>query len=647
MKHALLLTLLALSGGRPARVEGVLSQDPSDAALAKRIDSQIPWITDGVVLADNSQPGRPVKDPPADREALLALARKVAAEKNRLILWYCPRIPGTHMYRAALLDTYFRTAIFTDPGVVDLVGAKFVPLRMACDQKQFAALKFQRFQFVEPGFLFLTPEGKLVHAIDRVRTFNADWVRAALVAVLQKHDAYNAPAGESVVDLIRGGDDGKALEKAAPDQKALLLRRAGKYEEALRLEAGPLQRGLALMGLRRYDEARASLEKDSSAEALYHRAAIDWWTGKDPEPRLREVMKLHPEAPWAWRAAANLAKGPDTLRDGPLTHHFEDFTVVPPAEAPSSTRLPAPDVDVAARRALEFLLRAQRENGAWNDARYCYWPDIRLLPNVHLAVTALGALALSEWRDLAPERIDAAVARAEKFILDEGRFARGKNEEAYAETYRLLYFARKKDAPAMNRVVTRLTALQDKDGYWGHEYPNPFTTAAVVHCLSVAKKAGADVPDSYFRKAGDALARTRGEGGRQAYEAGGNPSSEKDAMGRIAPAELALWECGRGSLENVAAGLDAYWRLLARLEAVRSCDFHSDGELAGFFFFHAVFHSVEAARALEGPKREEHLRKFRDQILSIPEWDGSYLDSHELGKSYGTAMALLILWRTR
>jgi hypothetical protein len=635
MKHLLLLAFLAPS------------QDLPESALARRIDSQIPWLSDGVVLVDNSQPGRAPKEAPVDREALLAQARKLARERGRLILWYCPRTPGTHMYRAALLDTYLKAAIFSDPGFVELVQAKFVPLRMACDEKRFAALGFKRFQFVEPGFLLLSPEGRIVHAIDRIRTFNADWMRAALVSVLRKNDEYNAPAGGSPEDLLRGGDDEKALEKATPGQKALILRRAGRYEEVLALEAGPLQKGLALLGLRRYDEARAALERDASAESIYHRAAIDWWTGKDPEPRLREVMRLHPETPWAWRAAANLARGPDTLRDGPMTHLFEDFTLVPPAGAPASTRLPASDPEAAARGAAEFLLRAQRESGAWSDSRYCYWPDIGLLPNVHLAVTALAALALSERRDLAPARIDAAVARAEKYILDESRLARGKNEEAYAEAYRLLYFAGKKDAAAMNRIATRLAALQDKDGFWGHEYPNPFTTAAVVHSLAVARKAGADVPDSYFRKAADALTKTRGDGGRQAYESAGKPTSEKNSAGRVAPCELALWECGKGSLENVAASLETYWKLQACLEAVRNCDFHADGELAGFFYFHSVFHSVEAARALADPKRREHLDRFRAQVLSIAEFDGSFVDSHELGKSYGTAMALLVLTRTR
>jgi hypothetical protein len=201
----------------------------------------------------------------------------------------------------------------------------------------------------------------------------------------------------------------------------------------------------------------------------------------------------------------------------------------------------------------------------------------------------------------------------------------------------------------MNRLVRRLADLQDRDGFWGHEYPSAFATAAIVHILVEARKAGADVPEAIFRRAADALLKTRAEDGRQAYrhEPGKGMSSEKNSMGRTASCELALLECGRGSLTDVAAGVDAYWKHRARLEAVRLADNHADEELAGFFYFNAVFNTLEAARALEEPQRRGHLEKFRAQVLALPEPDGSFVDSHELGKSYGTAMALQILRRLR
>jgi hypothetical protein len=646
---ALLLAGLTLPA---APLEGRTQETP-ESILFKKCDSEIPWITDGVELADGTP--KPPIDPSVDRVALLEKAKTLARERNRLILWYCMRVPGTHTYRAAILDTYMRVALFTDPGLVDLIKARFVPLRMACDEKLSSATGVKFPDFVEPGLILLTPEGRIVHTIDRIRTFNADWARAALVAVLRK----------------QGGDEEKLPENATPDQKAIACRRAGKFREVLDLPCAPLQKGIALLGLRDFEKARELLAKEDSAEALYHLSAIDWWTGKDAGKRWRELVAKHPGSPWAWRAAANLVQGRDGLPHGPMAHNFEDCFLLPPEGIPTSTRLPGRDVDSTAARAVEFLLRSQRADGTWSDSRYSYgwaaymirnrtkegvlapgyssWPDTGLHPNVFVAVTALAARALTEWRDVAPDRIDAAVSRAEKFLREDDNVSPARCEACYADVYRLLYFEGKKDVPRMNRMVQRLYELQDREGYWSHEYPSAFATAAVVRCLVLAKKAGAEVPDSLLQRAADAILKTRAEGGRQAYrhERGKPSSSEKNSMGRTASSELALYECGRGSLADVAAGVDTYWKHLARLESVRTCDNHADEELAGFFYFNAVFHTLEAARMLEEPARGEHLKKFRAQILAIPEWDGSFVDSHELGKSYGTAMALMILNRVR
>ncbi len=642
MKHLIPLLLAILCLPAEAR-----PRQAAEGLLYKKCDSEIPWITDGIELVDNLVGGRRPEEPAVDRAALLDKALKLAAERNRLVLWYCFRVPGTHMYRARLLDQYMRAAIFTDPAVTDLVRAKFVPLRMAGDNPSGFPRGIKPFDFVEPGIIILTPDGKVVHSINRIRTFNPAWVRTALVAVLRKNEAFNAPAGDSLEDLLRGGDDEKALEKASPGQKALILRRAGRHEEVLKLDGPPLQKGLALLALGKLDEARGILEKEGSPEAAYHLAAIDLWSRRDPGPRWRALVEKAPESPWAWRAAANLVRGPDTRPDGPLANYFEDLLHRPIEAPPASTRLPGADVEGTARRALEFLLRAQRPDGSWSDARYAYWPDPRIQPNTFMAVTAAAALALSEWRALDPARIGAAPARAEEHLDDDRRMNRGQNEECYADAYRILYWASKKDVPRMNRLVVRLAAQQDKDGFWAHEYPNPFATAGVVHALDAARKAGAAVPAALFSKAAVALLKTRGEGGRQAYMNNPPASSAKDSAGRIPLCEMALHECGKGSIENVAAGLENYWKHRDRIDNVRVCDFHSDGELAGFFYFHNLFHATEAARALGEPGRGEHLRKLREQVLTLPEIDGSFNASHPLGDRCATPTALLVMCRTR
>jgi hypothetical protein len=632
-----------------------LRQTPEEE-LARKCDSQIPWIADGTELIDmelakGHHPQYPEAREPrnykVDRAALLAKARALAIEKGRMILWYCPRVSGLHMYRAILPDRYMKAVAFTDPGVVDLITAKFVPLRMCADAEIGAELGVKAFEFVEPGFILLSPEGKVVRRIDRLRTFNADWIRAALVASLREHPEYNRPAGDSVDALIRGGDDEKAFERASVDQKALILRRQGKFEDVLRLECSGVHQGLALLGLQRFEEARRRLEGEKGPEAAYGLAGIDAWTGKDPSAHLRAVLRNHPDSPWAWRAAANLVRAEDSLPQGPLAHHLEDFFLRPPIGVPESTRLPAPNGDVAARRALEFLLRSQWEDGSWRDARYAYWPDPKILPNVWTAVTGLAALALVEWRGLAPERVDAAVRRADAYLRDPGHTAPDQHEESYAHGFRLHYFARLKDTAAMAPIVTRLGAMQDREGFWCHEYQNPFSTAAVVHALAVARSAGADVPEVLFRRASGALLSTRGDQARQAYRVGEAPDNEKSTSSRSALCEMALVECGRKELADVMLGVDRYWTFAPRAQAVRLCDYHSDGRLAGFFYFHAAFHTLEATRTLEGAARADSLRRFRESVLAIPEWDGSFVDSHEIGKSYGTAVALILLARSK
>ncbi|MBI3854075.1 MAG: hypothetical protein HY293_00125 [Planctomycetes bacterium] len=359
-------------------------------------------------------------------------------------------------------------------------------------------------------------------------------------------------------------------------------------------------------------------------------------------------MQKHPGSPWAWRAAANVVIGEDTLPQGPLVHHFEDFFYRPFEGLPASTRLAATDADAAVRRAVEFLLNAQWESGEWRDSRYSYWPDAKILPNVWTAVTALSAMALAEWRNIDPKRIDAALKKADALLRDDKRLNADRNEEIYAHAFRLHYFAMLKDVPTLNRIVQRVGAMQDSQGFWAHEYPNPFITGVVVHALETAKKAGADVPGPLYRRAAEALLSTRGSGGRQTYRCDGQPpDNEKSSMSRTAICELALQECGKLQTADVAAGVEAYWKFVDRLEAVRVCDYHSDGRLAGFFYFHAGFHTLEAARTLTGPAREATQKRFRERLLAIPEWDGSFVDSHEIGKSYGTASALLMLSRCR
>jgi hypothetical protein len=107
--------------------------------------------------------------------------------------------------------------------------------------------------------------------------------------------------------------------------------------------------------------------------------------------------------------------------------------------------------------------------------------------------------------------------------------------------------------------------------------------------------------------------------------------------------ETVLFAAQRSDLGKVNDAFRNYFDTMDRIETVRRNDFHSDGELAGFFFFHGLYHNSEANKLLPEAERKANAQKLRDILANIPEMDGSFVDSHEIGRSYGTAMALLTL----
>lgn len=669
-------------------------KDPDFAAIAKQCGTQIPWILDAYVPGDDG-PGRD-RIPPADRKALYdqALAKAVAA--NRPVLWYAHRIEGRHMYRAALPDRYMMQAVWSDPDVVDLVSRKFVPLKLCADT---ALGQLSAPDIVEPAIVILAPDGTKLHTIERIRTFNADWVLSALTAVLAKNPKLNAPTkAEGGVlaqaeERLKGGDlEVAAGLLAAPDAgdaakvaylQAQIARRRRQADEALaaieKAKAGSgelkalstVERGVVLLRQRKVDDAAKAFEeaaKSKSArqpEAKYWAAYAEYARGRDLSAvqKWARLVREHPASPWAWKAAACCSKSRDTTSDGAAMHLFEDpFWGLEAAYGePTTTSVAQKEsqVDEAARRAVEFLLLAQRENGSWSDTRYAYWDGPHILPNVRMAVSALAAAALLDWREADPKRIDAALARAEKYLVDETQMARGKNEECYAEAYRIQYWMRKyhaskeasKKSAAQKSMIAAIEGLakcQKAGGAWAHEYPNPFCTAAVLNSLMRAAQCKLEIPGKLVSPAAESIQKCRGSDGGYSYQNGGRPSSTKDAMARMPVCELALFIGKLGTLEAIDTAVKGFFEHLDKLEKIRKCDFHTDGELGGFFFWHGMFHTSETVvLALKDKARDEAQGKLLAHVMKLQELDGSFLDDHELGKSYGTAAALLTLRNCR
>jgi hypothetical protein len=596
----------------------LFGQDVDLRRQYQKLGSSIEWISDKYAFADGESIGRGAQQQPVDRDALFKKAQDQAAKTHRLILWHVIRVPGRHMNRAYILDRYMQATLFSDPDVVEMINSNFVPLRMVLDHH----LDIQKFEFIEPGFVFMTADGKVVHRVDRIRTFSSAWMLHLLRSV-----------------LAHFGND------KLPEPKNAHQRRLARQVDP---NAQGLERAYLLLHQRDLKGAEEALAKESGTEAEYLRSVVEFYTAREKQAIERWKKLAKEDNLWGWKAAANLVTEQDTLPMGPLVHSFEDFSWAPEAayvDLPKDTRWPreAKDLKDGALRAVHFLLRNQRSDGGFKDSRYVYCDSPKILPNVFTAVTALAACALFEWRPLDPERIDPAIAKAEAYIFDESHINRGQNEEMYAQAYRLMYLCKKspKAVDKMNPIVKRLGALQDSEGLWAHEYPNAFCTAAVLQVLCQAKACGAEGTDNLIKRATAALKASRLKNGRQPYDVEHNAAGAKDSMARSAVCEGALLMAGQSTAENVEAALKEYWDNLNRLQAIRVCDFHADGELGGFFYWHGVYHTSEAAMRLGSAG--EHHQKFRDQVLSIAEIDGSFIDSHELGKCYGTSMALLVL----
>jgi tetratricopeptide (TPR) repeat protein len=622
---------------------------------------------------------------------------------------------GAQMYRPAILDGYVKATFFTDPDLVDLINHRFVPARIIVDRALGERFAIEAPDSVEPVFVILNGKGDVLHKIDRIRTFNSSWFYRVLLESL-KSDTSMPPsltpeetssAATRARALRRRGHDvppSLLAEAASEAEKASIqLETVRSYRLRAQFDEAKAAHSEALAAAAQMDDARArdlvvahlhcelgrilllqgdltgavtefrKVRRGPTAEAQFHLGLCAYFQSNDTFAmrHFKEAVIADPESPWATKAAVNLVDGTDRTPIGPTVHGYEDpfFTAAPVVNPRNSGRpREARDSESIARASLQYLLRMQRENGGWTDSRYAYWPTPDITPNVWIAATALSCAALLDWRELDPVAVDAALSKGESYLFDERYMARGFQEEVYSESYKLFYLARKFDhskeantqaacVDRMNGVVERIKQLQgDADsrapGFWGHEYPNPFTTAAVMNALVHAKNRGARVPTVLLTRGADAMLTVRSDVGAFAYGAGRKPrgneeTQRKDSSGRSAICEAAILWSGHesGEAARVENALKDFWTFLPRLERIRLCDFHTDGELGGFFFWHAIFHTVESFDALPVAQRGAHKARMLEFMTKLGEQDGSFLDSHEIGKSYGTAMSLLVLKR--
>lgn len=578
--------------------------------LASKIGSAVNWEADFVsALAKSKESGKP-------------------------IFWYVPTLRGTFMDRKQEIHRYMMAGPFSNPNVIRALNSRYVPIKLVPTAKQQEQYGLLPYKFVEPGFLILDSDSNEKFKIDKLTTLHMEWFRRLLNHHVERDAPFSLPGG-GVKTLAR--DD---IEKLVE-----FLRR-GKPEGLSNSVADDLLLGQALFRLGRHNEAKKV------------------WSA---------TSKKYPDEPLAWKAAAE-AEG-----FGPFVRGFEVYSKLDESVFKfdgkmngSTAPKGAYTEDQVWASGIKFLLGMQNDEGGFVDSDYDFG-GTDSLPNVHVAVTSLAGMAMLRAiergvDEKTRENLLVRIKQAVIYVSDNSNINKADRDEIlWAYAYRLRFLSRAKkhaDAikildPAMEHYIANavksLESVQSKRGSWYHEYSNPFVTSTALMALYEGQNVGGAVVDSQKVENGvAALSSDRFANGAFPYSTsrrGGNsgkPGTEREVAasgGRMPLCELGLFYWGKSSDASLASAIERSFDAQEYLDKALKYDDHTSTLAYGGFFF---WYDMRArSEAISKIKDEAIRKKLADQqkaiIMTLPEIDGCFVDSHELGRVYGTSMALLSL----
>lgn len=568
-----------------------------------------------------------------------------SAKTGKPIFWYVPTLRGSFMDRLDSIDRYMLAGPFSWPTIIELLNKNFVPVKAQPNRQQQTELSLKPYVFVEPGFVVLDSSGNLVRSVDRLTTLHPIWLRALIASLV-----------ESPVE---------STEKSPELAKLWQQFAAGEYEQMV------------------FDSANVSSSEKTETLLLAGMVRFRLGDHDGAKEKWLAAAAAEPEHPLAWKAAAE-AEG-----FGPFVRGFEVHGELPESVLNSAANVGLKEGAVGSaapreiysedelwRRSIEFLLSMQHKNGAWTDCDYDFG-GTDSLPNVHVAVTSIAGLALisakekfiREQQTKPPansaahvallNRIENAIENAAAFVGNDQNLNRvDRDELLWADSYRVRLLARMATQnpgwlDRLKNAVRQLELTQMDSGGWYHEYDNPFVTASALLALKCAEDAGATPTAEVLAKGYAALTRDRFGNGAYPYSSvrsdrasgAGTEQHIAASAGRMPVCELALWRGGKSDDATLANAVRKSLELNENLMKALKYDNHTSNLAYGGFFFWYDFHGrTEAiARVADANVRADFAKQQRKLILGLPEIDGCFVDSHELGRVYGTSMALLSL----
>ena len=428
------------------------------------------------------------------------------------------------------------------------------------------------------------------------------------------------------------------------------LRRSSR--EPVPLRGMPASVQLMREGLLDAAKAAFASTKESTGEQRYWHAALLEREGESEKarPLLEELAKS--EDPFALEASLRLAFSQRVRESKPLL-------------APQRSE-DAPDI---VRRALEHLLAQQHETGAFPVASpmadYC-------IPGV----TVLGAQALHRWlpelRGELRARASAALQRADEWCQSNVAAHDPRTLNSFAAAYYLEYLLDRfaTDESIEGRVEAAIQLLIEgacKNGAWAYDRRFgeswrggigawPRTTQGRTHSCNTgpamaallrAKAAGFAVDASVLAAGVRALRAMRKRLGVYTYTwpMPRNFEREDSSIARAPVCELALQRAGSSTEEALRGTLALFMKHRAglRLSVRLSKGWIPPHAFSSYFYFFAYYHASDALVAL-GAKSE--LELLRRDLLAAVLPDSTWVDYEDIGKCYGTAMALIVLHRS-
>ena len=549
----------------------------------------------------------------------LDAALKESKESGKPVFWYVPSLAGSPMDRQDWVDWSMMAGPFSWPRTVALLGDHYVPVRRSASKAQMKRFGLKVREFVEPGFIILGPDGKEQMRAHELTSLHPLW----FLRQLKTGDALP-------LDTLHPGF-------LTPEQ----ARRCLHGDTSIELDPG--------------------IDVAQKAEARWLLGAGQW-SRRDEEgakEHWASLVRDYPDSPLAAKAQMEIEGYGPFVRGLEWPVELPEKALVPSGDG---TRLPdVYETSELWNSGARFLVHMQRSHGGFVDSIYDFG-GTDSLPNVFSTVTAIAAIALLEaaHRKVEVEGLEEALQAALLYASDDARLAmQDTDERVWVYLYRIRLYTRWLDRrpqdkgriqPLLEKATQDVLGMQADTGAWYHEYSSPFVTAQSLVALHDAKEHGVRIKGvaKIVERGVAALMQCRTNQGAYSYYYRPNRSprsSIEEGVGRMPLGEEALWRWKAGRRGDIARAIELSFEHQHHLFAVQKYDDHASRyAYGGFFFWWDLWVRSEAILALpQGALRRRMLEEQRKVLLQMPEIDGAFIDSHEVGRAYGTGMALWCL----